>query len=94
VKACFTLETGFRENTVCAIYSQQEVHSGHVAHDWHSPHVQVVQHTASQHDLASETSAFCGAKLNINKIAEKRMMDFIVKKCFEFRITMLKINTQ
>lgn len=40
--------------------------------------MQVAQHAVAQQDLASATSAFCGAKLNVNKIAEKRMMDFIV----------------
>lgn len=55
-----------------------------------SPQVQVVQHTLAQHDLASETSAFCGAKLNKKKIAEKRIMDFMVEIVFKFRITVLK----
>ncbi len=73
-------------------YSQHEVHSAHVAHEVHSPHVQVVQQVFTQHDLASETSAFCGAKLNKNRIAEKRMMDFIIKQCLVFRITMLKTS--
>ncbi|MFN3562407.1 MAG: hypothetical protein ACK4XY_06925 [Chloroherpetonaceae bacterium] len=61
-------------------YSQHEAHSAQVAQpEVQSPQVQTVQHTVAQHDWASETSAFCGAKLNKKKIAEKRIMDFIVK---------------
>lgn len=67
-------------------YSQHEVHSAQVAQEVHSPHVQVVQHAFTQHDLASETSDFCGAKLNVNKIAEKRMMDFMMKKCLSLEL--------
>ncbi len=70
-------------------HSQHEVHSAQVAHEVHSPQVHAVQHAFTQQDSASETAAFCGAKLNKKKIAEKSMMDFIVS-VFKFRITMLK----
>ncbi len=81
-KACFALETGFRKIQFSANYSQHDAHSAQVAQDEQSPHAQVAQHVFTQHDLASETSAFCGAKLSVNKIAEKRMMNFIARKAF------------
>jgi len=73
----------FPKISVSVNYSQHNTQSGHVAQpSEQSPQVQVVQHVFTQQDFASATSAFCGAKLKRKKIAEKRMMDFIV----DFRI--------
>jgi hypothetical protein len=73
----------FPKISVSVNYSQHEAQSAHVAQpDEQSSQVQVVQHIFTQQDFVSATSAFCGAKLKRKKIAEKRMMDFIV----DFRI--------
>ncbi len=66
-------------------YSQHEAQSAHVAQpEAQSPQVQVVQHTVTQQEFVSATSTLCGAKLKRTKIAEKRMMDFIIEIGFKF----------
>lgn len=68
------------------IYSQHELQSAQTAQpSEQSAQKQVVQHTLAQHDLASADCSFAGTNENKNRIAEKRMMDFIVIDDLELR---------
>jgi hypothetical protein len=68
-----------------AIYSQHDLHSAQTAQPSEQSHPQVAWQTAPQHDLTSACCSFAGTNENKNRIAEKRMMDFIVIDDLELR---------